>query len=36
MKRYLEDKRLSDRENLKKYVIIFEGFDTYHVTEIEE
>ena len=36
MKRYLEDKRLSERENLKKYVIIFEGFDKYHVTEIEE
>lgn len=36
MKRYLEDKRLSDRENLKKYVIIFEGFDTYHVTEIKQ
>ena len=25
-----------DRENIKKYVIIFEGFDKYHVTEIEE
>ena len=34
MNRYLEDKRLSDRENLKKFVIIFEGFDTYHVTEV--
>ena len=36
MNRYLEDKRLSDRENLKKYVIIFEGFDTYHVTEVTD
>ena len=30
-----EMKKVTERENLKKYVIIFEGFDTYHVTEIE-
>ena len=34
MNRYLEDKRLADRENLKKFVIIFEGFDTYNITEV--
>lgn len=34
MNRYLEDKRLSDRENLKKFVIIFEGFEKFNVTEI--
>ena len=31
---YLEDKRLSQKENLKKYVIIFEGFEKYYLEEI--
>lgn len=35
MRRYLEDKRLRDRQNLKKYVVIFEGFDKFNVSEIE-
>ncbi len=34
MKRYIEDKRLNEKENLKKYVIIFEGFDKYNVYEV--
>ena len=34
MNRYLEDKRLNKKENLKKYVIIFEGFEKYNVIEI--
>ncbi len=34
MKRYIEDKRLSSRQNLKKYVIIFEGFENFNVFEI--
>ena len=32
--RYLEDKRLNQKENLKKYVIIFEGFEKYYLEEI--
>ena len=34
MERYLEDKRLNQKENLKKYVIIFEGFEKYYLEEI--
>ncbi len=34
MKRYIEDKRLGAKENLKKYVIIFEGFDKYNIYEV--
>ena len=34
MKRYLEDKRLNNRENLKKYIIIFEGFEKFNVFEV--
>jgi len=34
MKRYIEDKRLNEKENLKKYVIIFEGFEKYKVYEV--
>jgi len=36
MKRYIEDKRLNEKENLKKYVIIFTGFEKYDIYEIEE
>ena len=32
--RYLEDKRLNEKENLRKYVIVFEGFDKYYLEEI--
>ena len=34
MKRYLEDKRLNEKENLKKYIIIFEGFEKFNVFEV--
>ncbi|MBO5004824.1 MAG: hypothetical protein J6D03_06235 [Clostridia bacterium] len=32
--RYLEDKRLSQRENLKKYIVMFIGFEEAIVQEI--
>ena len=32
--RYMEDKRLNQRENLKKYVIIFTGFDDVMLKEL--
>ena len=32
--RYLEDKRMKDKANLKKFVIVFEGFDKYYVEEL--
>ena len=35
MKRYIEDKRLSEKENLKKYIIIFEAFEKYDIYEVE-
>ncbi len=34
MKRYIKDKRLEKRENLKKFVIIFEGFEKYNIFEV--
>ncbi len=34
MERYIKDKRFEKRENLKKFVIIFEGFETYHIYEV--
>ncbi len=34
MKRYIKDKRLENKENLKKFVIIFEGFEKYYIYEI--
>ncbi|GHU44292.1 hypothetical protein FACS1894111_11310 [Clostridia bacterium] len=34
IKRYLQDKRLQERENLKKYVVIFVGFERYYLEEI--
>ncbi len=34
MQRYLTDKRLSEKDNLKKYTIIFEGFEKYYLEEI--
>ena len=34
LQRYLTDKRLGEKENLKKYVIIFEGFEKYYLEEI--
>ena len=34
LSRYIEDKRLNQRENLKKYVIIFTGFDDVELEEI--
>ena len=35
MKKYLEDKRLAERKNLKKYIVIFQGFDKFDIFEIE-
>ena len=32
--KYMKDKRLEQREYLKKYVIIFKGFENYYVEEI--
>lgn len=32
--RYMQDRRISDREYLKKYVIIFIGLDEYIVEEV--
>ena len=34
LEKYMEDKRLNQRENLKKYVIIFTGFDDVVVEEL--
>ena len=34
MERYLEDKRMKDKDNLKKFVIVFEGFDKYYIEEL--
>ncbi len=34
MKKYMEDKRLNKKENLKKFVIVFEGFDKYNIFEV--
>ncbi len=31
---YMEDKRLCEKENLKKYVIVFNGFNEYFLEEI--
>ena len=35
MEKYIQDKRLNERENLKKFVIVFEGFDKYCVFEVK-
>lgn len=32
--RYLKDKRMEQKENLKKFVVIFKGFEEYFVQEI--
>ena len=34
MKRYIKDKRLEKRENLKKFVIVFQGFEKYYIYEV--
>lgn len=34
LERYMEDKRLNKKENLKKFVIVFEGFDKYYIEEL--
>ena len=34
MERYLEDKRMKDKANLKKFVIVFEEFDKYYIEEL--
>ncbi len=36
MKRYIEDKRLNEKENLKKFIIIFTGFEKYNIYNMEE
>lgn len=35
MEKYLEDNRLKEKEYLKKFVIIFEGFEKYSIQEVE-
>ena len=35
LERYLEDKRMKDKENLKKFVIVFEGFEKYYIEELK-
>lgn len=32
--RYLKDKRMEQKENLKKFVVIFKGFEEYFVQDI--
>ena len=32
--KYLKDKRLEQKEYLKRYVIIFKGFEDYYIEEI--
>ena len=34
LSRYLKDKRMEQKENLKKFVIIFKGFGEYYVEEL--
>ena len=34
LERYLDDKRMKEKENLKKFVIVFEGFDKYYIEEL--
>ena len=34
LQKYMQDERLEQKENLKKYVIIFYGFDKYEIEEI--
>ena len=35
LKNYVADKRLGEKENLKKFVIIFEGFEKFYIEEVE-
>ena len=32
--RYLQDKRMEQKENLKKFVVIFKGFENYSIAEL--
>lgn len=32
--RYLKDKRMEQKENLKKFIIIFKGFEDYYIEEL--
>lgn len=32
--RYLKDKRMEQKENLKKFVIIFKGFENFYIEEL--
>ena len=34
VKKYLQDKRMTNKENLKKFVVIFKGFEDYYIEEI--
>lgn len=34
LEKYLQDKRLANKENLKKFVVIFKGFESYYIEEI--
>jgi len=34
IERYMKDKRMEQKENLKKFVIIFKGFEDYYIEEI--
>lgn len=34
MEKYMQDKRMLQKENLKKFVVIFKGFEKYYIEEI--
>ena len=34
LERYLQDKRMAQKENLKKFVVIFKGFENYYIEEL--
>ena len=35
LQKYLKDKRMEQKENLKKFVIIFKGFEDYYIEELD-
>ncbi len=35
LQKYLKDKRMEQKENLKKFVIIFKGFNDYYISELD-
>lgn len=34
LERYLQDKRMAQKENLKKFMIVFKGFEDYYIEEL--